>query len=166
MGDHLLALVPRPSAYTHCRIASRLFSFKKRKKNSLKNSKIFYIILQSPYRTRAQGKKGFQPERLWMTLEEIKQLVARRRYQYSRKVRDFIEDGFFDEEDLVHCILSATRIHKSERDELGQAIHGMKYVILGRDIHGRLFYTVGKGIQAPGGRLYFYITAHQADADR
>jgi hypothetical protein len=113
-----------------------------------------------------RSKKGLQPERLWMTLEEIKQLVARRRYQYSRKVRDFIEDGFFDEEDLVHCILSATRIHKSERDELGHAIHGMKYVILGRDIHGRPFYTVGKGIQAPRGRLYFYITAHQADTDR
>jgi hypothetical protein len=40
-----------------------------------------------------------------MTLREIQQLVARMRYRYSRKVRDFIEDGYYDEEDLVHCIL-------------------------------------------------------------
>ena len=100
-----------------------------------------------------------------MTLAEIQQLVARRQYRYSEKVRDLIEEGFFDEEDCVHCILSATRIHKSEWDELGQAVHGMKYIILGRDTRGRPFYTVGKGIQGPRGRLYFYITAHQADAD-
>ena len=98
-----------------------------------------------------------------MTLGEIQQLVARRRYRYSRKVRDFIEDGYFDEEDLVHCILSATNIHKRERDELGQAIHRMKYVILGRDTHGRPFYTVGKVLRGPTGQ--FYLTAHQADAD-
>ncbi|MFQ5804687.1 MAG: hypothetical protein ACE5JQ_17495 [Candidatus Methylomirabilales bacterium] len=100
-----------------------------------------------------------------MTLGEIKRLVAQGRYHYSRKVRDFIEEGFFDEEDLVHGVLSATRIHKKERDELRQAVHGMKYVILGRDTHGRSFYTVGKVIRGPKGRLYFYITAHQADKD-
>jgi hypothetical protein len=98
-----------------------------------------------------------------VTLEEIKQLVAQRRYRYSQKVRDFIEEGFFDEIDLVRCVLSATKIHKRERDELGQAVHGMKYVILGRDMHGRPFYTVGKGISGPRGQFYFYITAHQAD---
>ena len=98
-----------------------------------------------------------------MTLEEIKQLVAQRRYRYSGKVRNFIEDGFFDETDLEHCILSATRIHKSERDELGQAIHGMKHIILGRDTRGQLFYTVGKVMAGPHGHFYFYITAHKAD---
>ncbi len=98
-----------------------------------------------------------------MTLEEIKQLVAQGRYRYSRKVRDFIEDGFFDVEDLEHCILSATKIYKSERDELGQAIHGMKHVIVGKDTHGQLFYTVGKVMPGPQERFYFYITAHQAD---
>ena len=86
-----------------------------------------------------------------MTLGEIQQLVARRRYRYSRKVRDFIEDCYFDEEDLVHCILSATTIHKRERDELGQAVHQMKYVILGRDTHGRPFYTVGKVLRGSTG---------------
>lgn len=100
-----------------------------------------------------------------MTLEEIKQLVAARHYQYSAKVRELIEDGFFDEEDLVHCILSATRIYKQERDELEQAVHGMKYVIIGRDTYGRPFYTAGKALQNPRGYFYFYITAHQADSD-
>lgn len=100
-----------------------------------------------------------------MTLEEIKQLVAQGRYRYSRKVQDFIEDGFYGTEDLVHSILSADEIHKKERDELGQAVHGMKYTILGRDTRGRPFYTVGKVISSPDGRLYFYITAHQVDED-
>lgn len=100
-----------------------------------------------------------------MTLEEIQQLVARRQYQYSRKVLDFLEEGFFDEEDLVHCILSATNIYKQERDERRQGVHGMKYTILGRDTHGRPFYTVGKVRQRDQGRFYFYITAHQADEE-
>jgi hypothetical protein len=98
-----------------------------------------------------------------MTLVQIRLLVARGAYHYGEKVRECIEEGFFDEEDLVHCILSATRIHKKEKDELGQAVHGMKYVILGRDTHGRLFYTVGKVIPGPKGKLYFFISAHQAD---
>ena len=98
-----------------------------------------------------------------MTLGEIKQLVARNQYQYSQKVREFIEDGFYDEEELVHCILSAEGIYKQEKDELGQAVHGMKYVILGRDTYGRPFYTAGKVMQKREGRFYFYITAHQAD---
>jgi hypothetical protein len=100
-----------------------------------------------------------------MTLAAIKQLVARGRYRYSQKVRAFIAEGFFDEEDLVHCILSANRIHKRERDELRQARDGMKYVIVGRDTHGRPFYTVGKVLPGPQGRFYFYITAHQADEE-
>ncbi len=100
-----------------------------------------------------------------MTLEEIKNLVAQGRYRYSRKVRELIEDGFFDEEDLVHCILTAANVHKKERDELGEAIHGMKQVIVGRDRYGRPFYTVGKVVTGPEGRLYFYITAHQLDED-
>jgi hypothetical protein len=47
-----------------------------------------------------------------MTLREIQQLVARMRYRYSRKVRDFIEDGYYDEEDLVHmCPLKQLPLH-------------------------------------------------------
>jgi gluconate kinase len=95
--------------------------------------------------------------------QKIKQLVAQERYDYSQKVRDLIEEGFFEEEDIVHCILSATRIHKKERDELRQAVHGMKYVILGKDTHERPFYTVGKVLRSPHGQLYFYITAHHVE---
>ena len=84
-----------------------------------------------------------------MTLEEIKQLVAQQRYSVFEESLDFIEDGFFEETDLEHCILFATKIHKSERDEFGQAIHGMKHVILGTDTHGQLFYTVVRSCQVP-----------------
>ena len=100
-----------------------------------------------------------------MTLEEIRQLIAEGRYRFSQKVQGFIEDGFFDEEDLRHCILSANRIHKKERDEKRQDVHGMKYVIIGRDTHERLFYTAGKVRSTDSGRFYFYITAHQADKE-
>ena len=100
-----------------------------------------------------------------MTLEEIKQLIAEGQYRFSGKVQSFMEEGFFDGEDLRRCILSADRIHKKERDEKRQDVHGMKYVIIGRDTHGRLFYTVGKVRSAENGRFYFYITAHQADKE-
>lgn len=98
-----------------------------------------------------------------MTLKEIKQLIVRKKYDYSQKVRDSIEDGFFEEEDMEQCILSATRIYKKEKDELGQAVDGMKYVILGKDTHGQLFYSVGKVLSGINGRIYFYISAHEAD---
>jgi hypothetical protein len=98
-----------------------------------------------------------------MTLEEIKFLVAQKSYRYSRKVQDAIEEGFFDLGDLEQCILSATRIQKKEKDELKEAVHGTKYMILGRDTHGRPFYTVGKVVKGAGGRLYFFISAHTAD---
>ncbi len=100
-----------------------------------------------------------------MTLQEIKQLVADQRYRYSKKVRELVEEGFFDEEDMVHCILSAIRFYKTERDELDQGVHGMKYVILGKDTHGLPFYTVGKVMEVRNGRFYFYITAHQSDEE-
>lgn len=90
---------------------------------------------------------------------------AQPKYPYSRKIWDFIEDGYFDEEDLVHRILSAMAIHKKVQNEIGQAVHRMKYAILGRDTHGRPFYTVGKVLRGPTGRFYFSITAHQADGD-
>ncbi len=100
-----------------------------------------------------------------MTLEEIKLLVAQKAYRYSRKVQDAIEEGFFDLEDLEHSIVSAARIQKKEKDELKEAIHGVKYVILGRDTHGRPFYTAGKVVKGIGGRLYFFISAHTADCE-
>jgi hypothetical protein len=99
-----------------------------------------------------------------MSLMAIQHLVAVGRYRYSQKVRTLIEDGWFDEVDLVSCILSATRIHKRERDEFRQGRDNLKYVILGRDTYGRSFYTAGKILTGSQGQVYFFITAHQADA--
>lgn len=98
-----------------------------------------------------------------MTLEDIQRLVWRDQYHYSEKVRCLIEEGWFDEEDMMKCILSATRIHRRQRDELRQAVDGLKYVILGQDTHGQPFYTAGKVMEGCSGQFYFYITAHQAD---
>lgn len=100
-----------------------------------------------------------------MTLEEIKQLVATGRYRFSRKVTDLLTEGYYELEDLVHCILSATEIYKRERDERRESVHGMKYTILGRDTCGLRFYTVGKVVKARDGRYYFFITAHAADEE-
>jgi len=65
-----------------------------------------------------------------MTLEEIQLLVLKGRYAYSSHIRVRIEAGEFCEEDLEHCIRTATSIYKAERDELRTAVDGKKYVIL------------------------------------
>jgi hypothetical protein len=98
-----------------------------------------------------------------MTLAEIKQLISEGRYQYFQKVSDLLEEGYFDIDDMVHCILSATAIYKKERDERGEAIHNMQYVIFGKDTHGQPFYTAGKVRHSREGYVYFYITAHAAE---
>ena len=94
-------------------------------------------------------------------LRIIKALIAERRYHYSNKVRGFIEDGDFTQEDLERCILSAIEIQKAEEDELGQAVDGMKYTIIGTDTLGESFYTCGKIIRNEQEQLYFFITAHE-----
>ena len=99
-----------------------------------------------------------------MSFDRIRALVDQGKYDYSDKVRDSIEEGFFEEEDLECCILTAVRVQKRETDELGQALDGHKYTIIGRDTHGRPFYTCGKILEGVSGQLYYYITAHQADA--
>jgi hypothetical protein len=98
-----------------------------------------------------------------MTLEEIQLLVLAGRYHYSDKVRTFMEEGWYSEEDLECCIKTATEIYKVERDELKASVDGKKYVILGKDTYGCLFYTCGKIIKDEEGKLYFFITAHKAD---
>ena len=98
-----------------------------------------------------------------MELDEIKALIAKRHYEVSQKIQELLEQEYFEKQDLESCILTATRIHKRQRDERGAAIDGMKYVILGRDTHGQRFYTTGKIIQDYLGHLYFFITAHQAE---
>ncbi|MFW6116460.1 MAG: hypothetical protein ACOC6F_01920 [bacterium] len=104
-----------------------------------------------------------QPTHLERQLGLIKGLVADRAYHYSRKVRQCIEDGWYGAADLERCILTATRIHKVEDDELQVAVDGYKYTILGRDTCGQAFYSCGKVILSQNDeRLYFFITAHEA----
>ena len=98
-----------------------------------------------------------------MDLNDIQNLIVRKEYEVSEKVQDLLDQEFFEHRDLENCILTANRIHKRERDEKGASVDGMKYVIIGFDTHGRRFYTVGKILKDYLGRLYFFITAHQAD---
>ena len=42
-----------------------------------------------------------------MTLNDIKTLIARKQYLISSKVEDLIEEGYFSEADLEHCIFTA-----------------------------------------------------------
>lgn len=99
-----------------------------------------------------------------MSLRAIQHLVATGRYRYSQKVRTLMEEGWFDEDDLVSCVLSAARIHKRAQDEFQQSRDNLKYVLIGRDTYGRPFYTAGKILTGSQGQIYFFITAHQADA--
>ena len=95
-------------------------------------------------------------------LAVIKELVMNGNYHYSSKIRSYIEDGWFQEEDLEQCICTATRIHKTEDDELKTAVDGKKHTILGRDTQRKPFYTCGKIILSQGNRLYFFFTAREA----
>ena|ERR1700756_2404738 len=102
---------------------------------------------------------GHRPGR---RLRVIKALIASRRYNYSKKVQLFIEEGDFDVEDLEHCVMSAGVIHKVEPDELCTAVDGCKYTILGVDSQGCAFYTCGKLIRDEASdTLYFFISAHE-----
>ena len=96
-----------------------------------------------------------------MTLRQIKRLVRNGRYDYSSKVRIYIENNFYTPEDLKACILSSTRIYKVEVDELGNSVDGCKYTIYGNDTNGYLFYTCGKVLRDEKGNFYFFITAHE-----
>lgn len=98
-----------------------------------------------------------------MELDEIKTLIIKRQYEVSQKVQELLEQEYFEKQDLENCILTATRIHKKQRDERGTAVDGLKYVIIGLDTHGQRFYTTGKVIKDHLGSFYFFITAHQAE---
>ncbi|HEX8139487.1 MAG TPA: hypothetical protein VF544_18145 [Pyrinomonadaceae bacterium] len=107
-------------------------------------------------------KKGPQNRRGRRRLRIIKALVASRKYQYSAKVQNLIQEGYFDLEDMERCILSASVIQKVELDELGTSVDGYKYTIIGLDAEGLSFYTCGKLIRNEESQeFYFFITAHE-----
>jgi hypothetical protein len=109
-------------------------------------------------------KKGPQRRRGRRRLRVIKQLISSRHYQYSAKVQRYIEEGFFDLEDMERCVLSAIEIDKVEVDELETAVDGCKYTIIGVDTQGLSFYTCGKLIRnIEAQQLYFFITAHEQE---
>lgn len=90
----------------------------------------------------------------------IQELVRQGNYDWSNHVQDQIEEGKFDPTDLEACIASGS-VTKTERDRLRNSVGHKVYVIVGRDTRGRPFYTAGK-IMRDNGRLYFFITAHEA----
>ena len=98
-----------------------------------------------------------------MTLEDIQRLITQGDYELSHKVYTLVEEGLFDEVDLVECIMTAPGIYKKVRDEKGGSVDGLKYVVIGSDTRGRPFYVVGKIARDATGQFYFYITAHAAD---
>ena len=99
-------------------------------------------------------------------LQLIKSLVAGGAFQYSAKVQAALEQGCFELEDIETCVLNATSIEKTEIDERGSATDGSKHTILGTDTQGYPFYTCGKIIaDRSEARLYFFITAHEDEAD-
>ena len=61
-----------------------------------------------------------------MTLRQIQRLIERGEYEMSEKVRTLIEEGFFGEDDLVECVLTAERIYKTEQDERHESIDRKK----------------------------------------
>jgi hypothetical protein len=95
-----------------------------------------------------------------MTLREIQRFIIERNYDYSEKVREFMEAGWFCIEDLEECILSAVDFDKIEDDELRTAVDGKKYSISGNDCFGRSFYACGKVKRDEDGNFYFFITGH------
>jgi hypothetical protein len=63
-------------------------------------------------------RSGIDPQK---QLEVIKSLIATGAYHYAKKVRQLIDDGWYETDDLERCILSATSIHKVEEDDMGTA---------------------------------------------
>lgn len=91
-------------------------------------------------------------------LEKIRLLVLRDDWATSTKVRDRYKLGDYGPDDVKSCLLHGV-IRQAQRDELGQAIDGKKYVIAGPDAGGLLFVTVGKIVMSCDGNEYFVINA-------
>ena len=93
-------------------------------------------------------------------LERIQLLVLRGQWAVSSHVRDKIEDGEFELDD-VEASLRSGRISESRKDERGVALDGRKYTIVGRARCGLPLQTVGKIIAGADGQEYFVITAYR-----
>jgi hypothetical protein len=90
----------------------------------------------------------------------IRQLVRLGDYDYTEKVCELMEEGWFCEEDIERCI-DIGQVCKKQKDEMGNAVDGWKYTILGSDCAGAPFYCAGKIMRGEEGKLFLVITAHQ-----
>ncbi|MBI1928758.1 hypothetical protein HYR99_31495 [Candidatus Poribacteria bacterium] len=72
-----------------------------------------------------------------------------------------MQQGWFDEKDLEESIRTGV-VQKTEKDRFKNSVGNKVYVILGRDTHGKAFYTAGKILRSNEGKIYFFITAHEA----
>ena len=89
----------------------------------------------------------------------IRQLVGSGDYDYTEKVRELIEDGWFCEEDIERCVETG-ELCKKQKDEMGNSVDSKKYTILGRDCAGAKFYCACKIMKGEDGKLVLIITAH------
>jgi hypothetical protein len=105
---------------------------------------------------RRKGKRRANPHR---QLDLIRELVDSDAYDLTEKVKNLIEDGWFCEEDIKHCVRTGL-ICKTQRDEMKNSINLKKYTILGRDLSGAPFYCAGKIMRSEAGKLFLVITAH------
>jgi hypothetical protein len=94
----------------------------------------------------------------------IKELVARGDYRLSGKVYELLSQGHYELEDLEHSIAHGI-VQKTESDEFKDCIGNKKYTIIGPDVAGYDFYTVGKIQRSADLRIYFFITAHEAEVN-
>ena len=93
-------------------------------------------------------------------LQLIQNLIRRGHYDWSKKIDQMMNEGWFDETDLEECILTGV-VYKTENDPFKNSVGDKIYVIIGQDTHGKPFYTVGKILRSDEGTLYFFITAHE-----
>ena len=89
----------------------------------------------------------------------IRQLIRSGDYDYTEKVRELMEEGWFDEEDIERCIETG-EVCKKQKDEMKNSVGCKKYTILGRDCAGASFYCAGKIVRGEEGKLFLVITAH------
>lgn len=90
----------------------------------------------------------------------IRQLVSTGDYDFTEKVWELMEEGWFCEEDIERCI-DTGEVFKKQKDEMGNAVDGWKYTILGSDCAGAPFYCAGKIMRGEEGKLFLVITAHE-----
>jgi len=93
-------------------------------------------------------------------LEKIRLLIAKGDWIPSQHVReDYLETGECTLDD-IECSILTGEIVAVQKDEVGGAVDGHKYVIQGRSRCGMGFETVGKIIKMADGKRYFVITAY------